>query len=203
MSFWSKIGLADAASVAGLKEEILSLRQENEELHEAQSKHMQQLCDTCTDYLKDTAAEAERRASGLEDQLRTLRPTLVSSLRDCQQEILSAVNEHREQIMHQLTVVLDNQVLLKESFSSAKTSREMALAQIVGLINDLKSAQEHARRDLIGQYSELSKASQTISDGLVSLKENADTQSSVSKRIVDQIGSGHEDLKKILVQLQF
>ena len=62
----------------------------------------------------------------------------------------------------------------------------------------MKSAQEHARRDLIGQYSELSKASQTISDGLVSLKENADTQSSVSKRIVDQIGSGHEDLKKIL-----
>lgn len=134
----------------------------------------------------------------ISEQLQALQPELISCLRDSKQEILSSGDSYRDHVMRQLTIVLDNQEQLKESISSAKTSREMALAQIVGLINDLKSAQEHARRDLIGQYSELSKASQTISDGLVSLKENADTQSSVSKRIVDQIGSGHEDLKKIL-----
>lgn len=198
MSFWRKIGLADATSVEAMKAEILALRQENSALHDTQSKHMKQAHDSCLGCVRETAMSFESKVAVISEQLQALRPELISCLRDSKQEILSSGDSYRDHVMRQLTIVLDNQEQLKESISSAKTSREMALAQIVGLINDLKSAQEHARRDLIGQYSELSKASQTISDGLVSLKENADIQSSVSKRIVDQIGSGHEDLKKIL-----
>ena len=104
--------------------------------------------------------------------------------------------------MRQLTVVLDNQEFLKESLSAATASRELILAQIVELINEMRSAQEQASRNIVDQYSELSKACQMISDGLVSLKENVDAQSSVSKKMVDQLGSGHDELQRILTATQ-
>ena len=45
MSFWSKLGLADAATLAAMREEMFSLRQENAELHATQAAQTQQVCD--------------------------------------------------------------------------------------------------------------------------------------------------------------
>ena len=202
MSFWSKLGLADTASVEAMKEEILALRQENSALHDTQAKRMKQVHDSCLGCVREAAVSAESKVAVISEQLKALQPELISCLRDSKQEILSSGDSHRDHVVRQLTVVLDNQEFLKESLSAATASRELSLAQIVELINEMRSAQEQASRNIVDQYSELSKACQMISDGLVSLKENVDAQSSVSKKMVDQLGSGHDELQRILTATQ-
>lgn len=202
MSIWSKLGLADAASLAVLKEEIYSLRQENEKLHEAQSKHTQQLYDSCTDRMEDTAVGVERKVSGLEEQLKALQSELESNLRDSQKEILSAGNSHRDHVMHQVSIILENQKLFKEYISSITASRERAFAQIMELLNEMRSLQDRTSGNLQTQYSELSSVCHVISDGLVSLKENAQAQNGIVEKMVDQLDSGQIELQKILNETQ-
>ena len=137
MSFWSKLGLADAALFEALKEEIISLRQENERLHKAQSKYTQQLCDNCTDYMQNSATGVERISSEINEQLKALKPALESTLRDRQQEILSAGNSQRDHMKRQLAVILENQELFKENAASIKVAREQALSQIATLFSEM------------------------------------------------------------------
>lgn len=252
MSFWSKLGLADAASVAAMKDEILALRKENSELHEAQARQTQQLYNDCVDGMRKTAVSIEGKVSMIGEQMEALQPELVSCLHDSKQEILSAGSSHQDHVMRLLTVMLDNQESFKENVSSMAASREQALSQIVELINEMRAVQERtlsqiaeltnrmesvheqtlpqiaeltsgmstvqeqalpqivdlingmradqeqAVKHLEEQYSDLDTACQTISDRLVSLKENEDRQRDISQKMVDKLGAGHIELQNIL-----
>lgn len=189
MSFWSKLGLADTASLEAMKEEILALRQENCALHNTQAKHMEQVHNRCLGFVHESAVSVESKVAMISEQLQSLQPELISCLRDSKQEILSSGDSHRDLVMRQLTAVLEKQDSLKEYLSSATTSREHALAQITELLDQMRSTQEQVRQNLEKQYSELGQTCQMISAVLVSLKTTADTQSGVSTEMINQLGS--------------
>ena len=80
MSFWSKLGLADTASVEAMKEEILALRQENSALHDTQAKRMKQVHDSCLGCVREAAVSAESKVAVISEQLKALQPELISCL---------------------------------------------------------------------------------------------------------------------------
>lgn len=199
MSFWSKLGLADTASLEAMKEEILALRQENCALHNAQEQHAKQAQDSCLACVHEIAASVESKVAAIGKQTQALQPELISCLRDSKKEILFSGDSHRDHVIRQLTVVLENQESLKESLSSAATSRKQALAKITELLTQMRSVQEQANENMGERYSELHKACQMISDRLGSLQAAADTQSNVSKGMVEQLDS---ELKEVLAATQ-
>lgn len=202
MSIWSKLGLADAASMAAMKEEILALRHENRELHEAQSKQSQQLHESHIACTHEAAEKIENKISGMGEQLESLHPVWVSSLRDSQQEIMSAEIAHRNQILQQVSVLLTNQELLKKGVSSMETSRDKSLAQITDLLHEIRDLQGRTITNLETQLSELASTCQVISGGVDALKETAQAQSGIEENLVAQLDSWQIALQKILSESQ-
>lgn len=202
MSIWSKLGLSDAASMAAMKEEILALRQENRALHEAQSKQSQQLHESHIACTHEAAEKIENKISGVGEQLEFLQSVWVSSLRDSQQEILSAENTHKDQVLQQVSVVRENQELLREGISSITASREKSLAQITDLFREIRSLESKASSSLQAQLSELHNACHVISDELAFLRETARVRNGTDEKMIAQLVSGQTELQKILNESQ-
>ena len=202
MSIWSRMGLADAASMAAMKEEILALRQENRELHEAQAKQSRQLSDGYFDYTREAAENIEHKVSEIGAQLNSLQPALAENLRDSQQEILSAEIAHRNQVLQQVSVILANQELLKKGVSSMETSRDKSLAQITDLLHEIRALQSRTITNLETQLSELASTCQVISGGVNALKETAQAQNGIEENLVAQLDSWQIALQKILSESQ-
>ena len=189
MSFWSKLGLADAAALAAMREEIFSLRQENAKLHATQAAQTQQVCDDVMKTLQGASEREEKKASDFEEQLKELRLGLELNIRTGQREILAAGQCCQDSLMQQMAI-------LQES------SRKQALAQIVELFEGMRAIQEQVGSDMNSQFSELKKMSQEIADELDFLKIKADMYGGDSKRMAEQLASGQVALQKMLSRTQ-
>ena len=189
MSFWSKLGLADAAALAAMREEIFSLRQENAKLHATQAAQTQQVCDDVMKTLQGASEREEKKASDFEEQLKELRLGLELNIRTGQREILAAGQCCQDSLMQQMAILQE-------------ISRKQALAQIVELFEGMRAIQEQVGSDMNSQFSELKKMSQEIADELDFLKIKADMYGGDSKRMAEQLASGQVALQKMLSRTQ-
>ena len=202
MSFWSKLGLADAAALAAMREEIFSLRQENAKLHATQAAQTQQVCDDVMKTLQGASEREEKKASDFEEQLKELRLGLELNIRTGQREILAAGQCCQDSLMQQMAILQESQKVLKEDLSAQEISRKQALAQIVELFEGMRAIQEQVSSDMNSQFSELKKMSQEIADELDFLKIKADMYGGDSKRMAEQLASGQVALQKMLSRTQ-
>ena len=202
MSFWSKLGLADAATLAAMREEMFSLRQENAELHATQAAQTQQVCDDVMKTLQGASEREEKKASDFEEQLKELRLGLELNIRTGQQELLVAGQCCQDSLMQQMAILQESQKVLKEDLSAQEISRKQALAQIVELFEGMRAIQEQVGSDMNSQFSELKKMSQEIADELDFLKIKADMYGGDSKRMAEQLASGQVALQKMLSRTQ-
>lgn len=202
MNIWRKLGLADAASMAALLKEVLALRQENRELHQAQDRQSQQQYDGYMDCTREAVASIEHKISQAEEELRSIQPALETNLRDSRQEILSVENTHKDQVLQQMSIVLENQKLLKEGISSITVTKEKSLAQIVALFNEMRSLENKTSSSLQAQLSELNAAYHVISEGLAFLRKNAMARNGIEEKMIAQLDSGQTEIQKILNKSQ-
>ena len=202
MSFWSKLGLADAATLAAMREEMFSLRQENAELHATQAAQTQQVCDDVMKTLQGASEREEKKASDFGEQLKELRLGLELNIRTGQREILAAGRCCQDSLMQQMAILQESQKVLKEDLSAQEISRKQALAQIVKLFEGMRAIQEQVGSDMNSQFSELKKMSQEIADELDFLKIKADMYGGDSKRMAEQLASGQLALQKMLSRTQ-
>lgn len=202
MSFWSKLGLADAATLAAMREEMFSLRQENAELHATQAAQTQQVRDDVMKTLQGASEREEKKASDFEEQLKELRLGLELNIRTGQQELLVAGQCCQDSLMQQMAILQESQKVLKEDLSAQEISRKQALAQIVELFEGMRAIQEQVGSDMNSQFSELKKMSQEIADELDFLKIKADMYGGDSKRMAEQLASGQVALQKMLSRTQ-
>ena len=202
MSFWSKLGLADAATLAAMREEMFSLRQENAELHATQAAQTQQVRDDVMKTLQGASEREEKKASDFEEQLKELRLGLELNIRTGQQELLAAGQCCQDSLMQQMAILQESQKVLKEDLSAQEISRKQALAQIVELFEGMRAIQEQVGSDMNSQFSELKKMSQEIADELDFLKIKADMYGGDSKRMAEQLASGQVALQKMLSRTQ-
>lgn len=202
MSFWSKLGLADAATLAAMREEMFSLRQENAELHATQAAQTQQVRDDVMKTLQGASEREEKKASDFEEQLKELRLGLELNIRTGQQELLVAGQCCQDSLMQQMAILQESQKVLKEDLSAQEISRKQALAQIVELFEGMRAIQEQVGSDMNSQFSELKKMSQEIADELDFLKVKADMYGGDSKRMAEQLASGQLALQKMLSRTQ-
>lgn len=202
MSFWSKLGLADAATLAAMREEIFSLRQENAELYATQATQTQQVCDDVMKTLQGASEREEKKASDFEEQLKELRLALELNIRTGQQELLAAGQCCQDSLMQQMAILQESQKVLKEDLSAQEISRKQALAQIVELFKGMRAIQEQVGSNMYSQFSELKKMSQEIADELDFLKVKADMYGGDSKRMAEQLASGQLALQKMLSRTQ-
>ena len=202
MSFWSKLGLADAATLAAMREEMFSLRQENAELHATQAAQTQQVCDDVMKTLQGASEREEKKASDFEEQLKELRLGLELNIRTGQQELLAAGQCCQDSLMQQMAILQESQKVLKEDLSAQEISRKQALAQIVELFEGMRAIQEQVGSNMYSQFSELKKMSQEIADELDFLKIKADMYGGDSKRMAEQLASGQVALQKMLSRTQ-
>ena len=202
MSFWSKLGLADAAALAAMREEIFSLRQENAKLHATQAAQTQQVCDDVMKTLQGASEREEKKASDFGEQLKELRLGLELNIRTGQREILAAGRCCQDSLMQQMAILQESQKVLKEDLSAQEISRKQALAQIVKLFEGMRAIQEQVGSDMNSQFSELKKMSQEIADELDFLKIKADMYGGASKRMAEQLASGQVALQKMLSRTQ-
>lgn len=202
MSFWSKLGLADAATLAAMREEMFSLRQENAELHATQAAQTQQVRDDVMKTLQGASEREEKKASDFEEQLKELRLGLELNIRTGQQELLVAGQCCQDSLMQQMAILQESQKVLKEDLSAQEISRKQALAQIVELFEGMRAIQEQVGSNMYSQFSELKKMSQEIADELDFLKVKADMYGGDSKRMAEQLASGQLALQKMLSRTQ-
>ena len=202
MSFWSKLGLADAATLAAMREEMFSLRQENAELHATQAAQTQQVRDDVMKTLQGASEREEKKASDFEEQLKELRLGLELNIRTGQQELLAAGQCCQDSLMQQMAILQESQKVLKEDLSAQEISRKQALAQIVELFEGMRAIQEQVGSNMYSQFSELKKMSQEIADELDFLKIKADMYGGDSKRMAEQLASGQVALQKMLSRTQ-
>lgn len=202
MSFWSKLGLADAATLAAMREEMFSLRQENAELHATQAAQTQQVRDDVMKTLQGASEREEKKASDFEEQLKELRLALELNIRTGQQELLAAGQCCQDSLMQQMAILQESQKVLKEDLSAQEISRKQALAQIVELFEGMRAIQEQVGSNMYSQFSELKKMSQEIADELDFLKVKADMYGGDSKRMAEQLASGQLALQKMLSRTQ-
>lgn len=202
MSFWSKLGLADAATLAAMREEMFSLRQENAELHATQAAQTQQVCDDVMKTLQGASEREEKKASDFGEQLKELRLGLELNIRTGQQELLVAGQCCQDSLMQQMAILQESQKVLKEDLSAQEISRKQALAQIVELFEGMRAIQEQVGSNMYSQFSELKKMSQEIADELDFLKVKADMYGGDSKRMAEQLASGQLALQKMLSRTQ-
>lgn len=202
MSFWSKLGLADAATLAAMREEMFSLRQENAELHATQAAQTQQVRDDVMKTLQGASEREEKKASDFEEQLKELRLGLELNIRTGQQELLAAGQCCQDSLMQQMAILQESQKVLKEDLSAQEISRKQALAQIVELFEGMRAIQEQVGSNMYSQFSELKKMSQEIADELDFLKVKADMYGGDSKRMAEQLASGQLALQKMLSRTQ-
>lgn len=202
MSFWSKLGLADAATLAAMREEMFSLRQENVKLHATQAAQTQQVRDDVMKTLQGASEREEKKASDFEEQLKELRLGLELNIRTGQQELLVAGQCCQDSLMQQMAILQESQKVLKEDLSAQEISRKQALAQIVELFEGMRAIQEQVGSNMYSQFSELKKMSQEIADELDFLKVKADMYGGDSKRMAEQLASGQLALQKMLSRTQ-
>jgi len=113
MSIWSKLGLADAESIAALQSELAALRAENARLQEELSDQNRQIFSRTMDELEKGFRSVEGAAVRLCERVEAMPPVLSAEVQDCRAAVTAAGEAVRERMDQQTEILRQGQEGLK------------------------------------------------------------------------------------------